>query len=291
MPEGEQSRVLGSPVAQPQLVGVRNPPPRPGEAGVVVERLEHRDRVARDDEQLVRLGVAAEDRAARRTLDQAVPLLAGVARRDRCLDQVVEHRLGTSDLAGPPERHAQLALELEAGRIGVEESKCPLEEIHGGGHVLERECALSRRAEQASGTRPDRAGGVVDGAELVPVPVGLLEVVADQLSGDALALEERGSTLVQVGPHRLRNAGIRGVANQRVAEAEAVVAWHRRSSRLDQITAREREEHRPDRVPFIRRRELGHAAAPELLARARTPARGCCDRAGPGGRAGRRAAR
>ncbi len=69
--------------------------------------------------------------------------------------------------------------------------------------------AAAGRAEVAACARGERAGVVVDRAELGAVAVGLLEVVAEDLLvlADALAgepFEPVGEVLVQRGPRRLR---------------------------------------------------------------------------------------
>jgi hypothetical protein len=96
-----------------------------------------------------------------------------------------------------------------------------------------------RRGDQAGGRRPPQVlHGLVGRTELGPVPIRLLEVVAEDLLvfGQALAgrpLEPLREPLVEVGALLLGHRAVRGVADQEVAEAERVLAGELRSVGAD----------------------------------------------------------
>ena len=107
------------------------------------------------------------------------------------------------------------------------------------------------RAVAGGGQAPPRRGGqlvVVGHPELGAVAAGLLEVVAE----DLVQLDELGpvllqpgcEALVEVGAGRLRQRVVGGVADQQVAEAEAVLAGELRPVRPDQLLADERGQAR-----------------------------------------------
>src|SRR5262245_45465198 len=98
----------------------------------------------------------------------------------------------------------------------------------------------------------------------------LLQVVADDLIqlGGALAqaaLEPAREALVEVGPRLLRDAEVRGVADQDVPEAETVLGREDRARRLDELLTGQRHQARSDRTA-LDAHELADRAAPELLA-------------------------
>ena len=90
----------------------------------------------------------------------------------------------------------------------------------------------------AAGALAERAGLVVDRAELGAVAVGLLEVVAEDLLvlGHAVAgraLEPVGELLVQRGAELLRGRAVGGVADEDVLEAERGLAGEARLGGAD----------------------------------------------------------
>ena len=102
-----------------------------------------------------------------------------------------------------------------------------------------------------------------------PIPVGLLEVVADDLVAlDEVVrpIEPVGEALVQLGAGRLGQRLVCRVANQQVPEAEAFVLGEGRRGRADELLAHERREMRLDRRPHGNRSEHGNRAAMEDLA-------------------------
>ena len=105
--------------------------------------------------------------------------------------------------------------------------------LDGGAVVLPE-----RRAAAGGGQAAPRRRGqlaVVGQPELGAVAAGLLEVVAEDLVQldelGAVLLEPGGEALVQLGADRLRQRVVGGVADQQVAEAEAVLARELRPCR------------------------------------------------------------
>ena len=111
----------------------------------------------------------------------------------------------------------------------------PLEQADGGALVAAPERAPAGGREALAGALG--AARRVGLPELGLVAGGLLEVVAEDLVQldqlGAVLLEPVGEALVQLGPGRLRQRVVGGVADQQVAEAEAVLARKlRRSGRI-----------------------------------------------------------
>ena len=168
----------------------------------------------------------------------------------------------------PAQKSASTSSSLE-GEVDLgrrDERGGALEQAHGGAVVL----AGAARAAAGGQAPPRRRGqhAVVGQPELDAVAAGLLEVVAEDLVqldelGPVL-LQPGGEALVEVGAGRLRQRLVGGVADQQVAEAEAVLARELRPVRPDQLLAHERGQ---------ARRHLGllgcerlHGAAVEDLA-------------------------
>ncbi len=87
-------------------------------------------------------------------------------------------------------------------------------------------------------------------AELHHGAVGLIEVIADDLLElHAPAVEPSGEAFVQIGPELLRDALVRGVADQQVSEPEGVLDHHLGG---DQLLPHERREMRPRRTAAFR---------------------------------------
>ena len=101
-------------------------------------------------------------------------------------------------------------------------------------HAQERRCccvvstpkgAIPRLHKLIRGPRGQLVRKLVICVELAPVPRRLLEVVSDDLVVLAgLPLEPVGATFMELGPRVLCQRGVRGVAEQEVAEAERLIA-------------------------------------------------------------------
>ena len=156
-------------------------------------------------------------------------------RRGRALARLVAGRPrplggGVGDRGGlravpTEERCGEVELEhdVEARRPGQLER--PLEQPGGGPVVAPPERAAAGGREPLAGAFGQGRVGL---SELLLVAGGLLEVVAEDLVQlDQLLsalLEPVGEALVQLRPGRLRERVVGGVADQQVAEAEAVLA-------------------------------------------------------------------
>ena len=107
--------------------------------------------------------------------------------------------------------------------------------------------------------------------ELSAIANGLLEVVAGdlvQLDQSTALLQPAGVALVQLGPHALGQGLVGGVADQQVAEAEAVLALELGPVGTDELAPDERRESR--RHLWLRRCEHLNRPAMEELALDRT---------------------
>jgi hypothetical protein len=135
--------------------------------------------------------------------------------------------------------------------------------------------ASARRPAGLGEPRRGRAGehppAGVHRPELAPQAVGLFQVVGEQLRvlAQPLAggpLQPAGEALVQLGAERLGQAGVGGVAEQRVAEAERLLAGDVRGRRADQLPAHQRAQVAADRLRVGAGRQLGHRVPVERLA-------------------------
>ena len=148
--------------------------------------------------------------------------------------------------ACPEQGLAELGLEGEVDLVRRQERGGALEQAHGGAVVLP-----TRRTVAAGRQAPSRRGGqgaVVGRPEIGAVATGDLEVVAEEL----VQLDEFGPVLLQPGrealveacPGGFRERVVGRVADEDVAEAEAVLAREQRRVRRDQLLANERGETR-----------------------------------------------
>ena len=104
------------------------------------------------------------------------------------------------------------------------------------------------------GASPERLERITPLAQLGPVAVGGIEVVADDLLelGEALAgrpLKPVGEALVELGPLGLRQGGVGGVADEDVAEAEGIARAQLGPVGPDELLPDEGEEGPPDGRP------------------------------------------
>ncbi len=87
--------------------------------------------------------------------------------------------------------------------------------------------------------------------ELGPVVRGLLEVVGEELVLAVVCAEPPGELFVQPSAHALRHLAVGRVADQRVTEAEAVLARERGLTGPHELLAHEREQHGRDARPLV----------------------------------------
>ena len=86
------------------------------------------------------------------------------------------------------------------------ERTSPVEQVHCGRVVRTKQSVLTCLREQVARTVAQLSQRLIDWTELGPIPVGLLEVVADDLLVGALAFVEPVSeAFVQLGTDFLRD--------------------------------------------------------------------------------------
>jgi hypothetical protein len=132
-----------------------------------------------------------------------------------------------------------------------------------------RPCVLSRARSSGGGGQPLGATFTesrVGRPELDPVAMRLLQVVADDLVGSLVA--QLGRQPVRVTPVQRRALPLRDrlvgrVANEDMAEAEAVVARHSRPIGPDHLLPHEREQMGADLASLALRKKLEDSATVE----------------------------
>jgi hypothetical protein len=175
----------------------------------------------------------------------------------RCLVRISPARACKIELEHDVEfcraRQFERALEQPGGSVAV----APPERSPAGG------CETLARALRER---------IVGFSQLCLVADGLLEMVPEnlvQLDEIPTALfQPTGDALVQIGPGRLRQRVVGGIANQEVAEAEAVLDREQGLVRTDQLLADERGEMRRHLAVLGERL---HGAAVKELALNRSP--------------------
>ena len=165
-------------------------------------------------------------------------------------DRFRQHRFRAIPLPGLEQRSPERRQEAQAtGIAGRAEGDRALEEIGRRSHIASGNGLRSRSRQPLGGTLGRLPRGLARGTELGAVAIGLLEVIADdfvQLDeiGSALG-DPGGEALVQVGPGRLRERLIGGVADQEMAEAKGVFAGKLRPVRAKQLPPDERRREAP----------------------------------------------
>src|SRR5207253_3249438 len=137
------------------------------------------------------------------------------------------------------------------------------EQVDRGRHVVARQRAPPGCREQLARPLAERPSVVVDRLETLPVAVGLLEVVAEELVRVIVELDPAGEALVEVGARPLRDPGVGGVPDQRAPEAEAVLSGDARDRGLDELTADKPQQRRAESLVAVA--EGSHSAGPEIL--------------------------
>ena len=228
--------------------------PGPAAAGVVVEQSQ---RILDGEPRLrgpgARLGVQAHELA----LDPCSGLRAWIA---RALDRFVQHAPGVLEPPGleqrDPEREQQ---RLVAGP----QRRRALEQSGGAGRVAPPQ-GPARRAPQPL-RRLLRERIVGREPELAPVAPRALEVEAEQLVlRVGLGLQPLGELLVQLGAPALGHAVVGDLADQRVREAEAILARVLGPLGMDELVARQRRQRRGQGVAAHQGRERAAMEAAPL---------------------------
>ena len=177
------------------------------------------------------------------------------------LDRLVEHALRVLDPARVEQRDAERGEDVGARGVALRGQRDrALEQGRSG-----RRVAAPQRAPGGAREPLHRLGDerlLAREPELGAVGAGALEVVADDLVlGVGRALQPAGQPLVEVRAAALGQAAVGDLAEQRVGEAEAVVA--RRALGVDQLAPHERGQ-RGGQVVVAERRERAAAEAPAL---------------------------
>jgi hypothetical protein len=226
--------VLDAPLARVGRVVHECPPggdqvggePGHGQPEVVLRRLEQRHRLRKEGlERLVRCLWVDEDAppAPDDSQGESAELVSGRLGR-------FEKGRAPGERLGHPhaeeERVEQVGLERGRDVLRIAGGDCSIQKGGGGGHVG-AEVGLAAGGGQAlSGLCGEL--GLDRPAELAPVQARLFEVVAEDLvlldEGGAVFREPGGVALVQLGPARLGDGVVGGIADQEVAEAETVFA-------------------------------------------------------------------
>jgi hypothetical protein len=233
---------------QPQPVRFGHEPPRAREAEEVAACLEERRSPLGHFEYLCRLDLRIDLHAQHRSLDQhAKPqrLVRGRLGRRR---RPRERGVGAYRIPRLAQRRTEVEEDVrvrDAGR--VQQRRGPLEQVDGCRHIASGQGPPTRSTEAFARGDGQRVRHVVVAAELRSERMSPLEVKADDLLqlGPPLRvadLHDPGEPLVQVRAHLLRHAVVRRVADECVAETEAVVAAGRRGVRADQLLADERQQ-------------------------------------------------
>ena len=186
------------------------------------------------------------------------------------LDHLGQHLLGPRQRPGGREHEAELRRQLEPANVpGRQHCGCALEQRPRCVDVAAAERAPSRPQQPVGRSAGEPVLVLAARAELDPEAVGLLEVVADDLvelgAVAGVALGPGGQALVQLRAEPLRHRVVGGVADEDVAEAEAVLAGEGARVGLDQPLAHERLQAAGDLADLVRRRQVGDGAPPEDL--------------------------
>ena len=131
------------------------------------------------------------------------PLRCRAVRR---LGKPGQHGFGT--LAGEEARPAEVDLEPSIAQLVGQQGGRSLEQREPGAEILPFDRASPGERQPFTCAGGECSAALVLGAQLQPVAIGLLEVVAEQLVEldelGAVLLEPVGEPLVQLGPLRLR---------------------------------------------------------------------------------------
>ncbi len=156
---------------------------------------------------------------------------------------LVEDPLGPLGLDVEDQDLAQVGEQLQPGPVARrEQGDGPLQQVGGGRQVAAAGGEVAGRGQLGRGGGRDLAAVGVHRAELGQEPVGPLQVPAEHLPDLAAAGRVRlgqpaGVALVQLGPGLLGQRVVGGVADELVAELEAVAAAEGGLGRAQQLLA------------------------------------------------------
>ena len=224
---GERPLVGLQPCLHPRALerGIRERGVGDVQSHLVADGFEYGQRLVDERGQLLRaLRLAVDSEAAPE--DPAAELSDTVAGRGGSLGEGICTAERVVALARPAQGVAELDLEGEVKLDPRYERGGTLEQADGGAVILAADGAVACGGQAAPSPRCQLV--VVGQPELGPVAVGLLEVVAEELveldERGRVLLEPESEALVEVRAHGFRERVVGGVAEQEVAEAEAVLA-------------------------------------------------------------------
>ena len=227
---------------QPRNLGERHP--RLREPALVAELHQPIDRRADRVGGLVERDVRVDLEPHLPADGHGASLCGRVAAAGRRLDRLAQRRLGEIELAGVPKRLAELCQQLRpGGMVGIEEAGRTRQERDRGGNVSKRVRTPARCGETIGALLGQETLGLASAAELAPVAIRLLQVVAGDLvelrSGIAARRDEPLRELnVQRGAAAFRQRLVRRLADERVREPVRVRVQGPVLERTDEPTAR-----------------------------------------------------
>ena len=187
------------------------------------------------------------------------------------------HRLGQGGLRprilpGISSGDAQIDEQLGPTRIARrQQADRPLDQVDGGRQIAARQSPSTGRRQEHPGSLAESSVVLAGIAELGSIPVRLLEVIRQDLlvlgrprAGDVL--QPTCESLVHLGSGPLGHRLVRGIADQDVAEAEAIVAGEGRSVGADQLLPHEGHQMASDARPGVLWQQRGHRATMEHAA-------------------------
>ena len=124
--------------------------------------------------------------------------------------------------------------------------------------VIASECSSTPSGEELAGAKAELLRVLVEEAHLAPVPIRLLEVVAEQLvelAGGAGVGHPVGEPLVECCPKLLGHRIVGGIPYEDVLEAESIFTARGRGVGANETFADERQQLRRERGPLLARQE------------------------------------
>ena len=190
--------------------------------------------------------------------------------RLRVLDRLAEDVVGGVERARAAQRPAEVGEQRRPfGRLDREQAAGPLEERRCRAELVAIERAPSRATEERPALERDGTGVVVDATEAdagsgTPARGGSPTISSCPVScAPARASSHDGEPRVEVGAKLLRHGRVGDVADEHVAEAEAVVALVRASDRAASSSLRARASSVPPSPCRALRQQLRDGASVE----------------------------